>query len=184
MMIIVSKQYLLPESIWSWFWSGFLTTLLTCSCPKSICSGSCTSPLRDTLEQSTNASLLGMGDAILASSSWQTTLEGPELPFNLAGDSHFGVLFLILRLFLLGMLTFEFLMSKHDSNSSWIQINTHTRVQWLTKERNQKVGNSIPGQYVTQTWDAWCLSPLWKANSKHSSTLLDGNLTKNQQGIS
>ena len=44
--------------------------------------------------------------------------------------------------------------------SSWIQISTHARAPWFTKERNQKVGNSIPGQYVTQTWDAWCLSTM------------------------
>ena len=50
--------------------------------------------MRDALEQSTNASLLGMGDAALALSSWLSTLEGPELPFSQAGDSHFEVLLL------------------------------------------------------------------------------------------
>ena len=45
------------------------------------------SPMRDALEQSTDASLLGMGDAALASSSWLSASDGPELPFDQAGDS-------------------------------------------------------------------------------------------------
>ena len=48
--------------------------------------------MRDTLEQSTDASLLGMGDEALALSSWLSTLEGPELLLDWAGDSYFGVL--------------------------------------------------------------------------------------------
>ena len=82
--IVASKQYLLPESIL--FWSGLLTISLTCSCPLSMWSGSCMSPMRDALEQSTDASLLGMGDTALALSSWLSALDGPELLFNLAGD--------------------------------------------------------------------------------------------------
>ena len=70
-------------------------------------------------------------------------------------SSGFGLLlwspFFTSMIFLLGILVFKFSMSKHYSNSSGIQINTHTRVQWLIKKRDQKVGNSIPGQYVTQT---------------------------------
>ena len=58
------------------------------------------------------------------------------LNFCLAGDSCFRVLFLLL---LLGILAFEFSMSKHDSNSSWIQINTYKSAK-AYKGRNQKVG--------------------------------------------
>ena len=54
------------------------------------------SPMRDNLEWSSDASLLGMGDAALALSSWLSASEGPELPFDWAGDSHFGVLLLAL----------------------------------------------------------------------------------------
>ena len=50
--------------------------------------------MRDASEQSTDASLLGMGEVALASSSWLSALEGPELPFDQAGDSHFRVLLL------------------------------------------------------------------------------------------
>ena len=49
-----------------------------------------------TLEQSTNSSLLCMGDAALVSSSWLSTSDGPEHPFDQAADSHFGVLLLSL----------------------------------------------------------------------------------------
>ena len=59
------------------------------SCTKPMCSGSCISPLRDTSEWSTHAYLLGTGNAVLASSSWQSASEGPELPFYAAEDSHF-----------------------------------------------------------------------------------------------
>ena len=74
--------------------------------------------MRDTSEQSTDASLLGTGDVALALNPLWSTSEDPELPFDTAGDSHFRALFLLLQLFLLGMLAFELLMSKHDSNSS------------------------------------------------------------------
>ena len=50
-----------------------------------------------------------MGDAVPALISQQSTLEGPELMFDLAEDSHFGVPFILLQLLLLGILAFEFL---------------------------------------------------------------------------
>ena len=75
------------------------------------------SPMRDALERSYNASLLDMGDVALASSSWLSALDGPELPFDQAGDSHFGVLLLPLQLFLLGILAFELLMPKSQQYS-------------------------------------------------------------------
>ena len=160
---VVSKQYLLPKSILSWFWSGLLTISLTCSCSWSMCSRLCTSPIRDASEQSTNASLLGMGDAALVSSSWLSTSEGPELPFNWARDSLFGVFLLPLQLFLLSMLVFKLMMSKQQQYSSWIQLNTHLHeCNGSQKKNNQKVGNLIPSQCYP-AWDAWCLSPLWKA---------------------
>ena len=109
---VVSKQWFLPKSILLWFWSGFLTMSLTCSCVWSMHSRSCMSPMRDTLEWSTDASLLGKGDVVLASSSWQSTSEGPGLPFDWVGDSCFEVLLLLMLLFLLGILAFKLLVSK------------------------------------------------------------------------
>ena len=70
------------------------------------------------LDWSTDASLLGMGDAALALSSWLSTLEGPELLFDWARDSLFGVFLLPLRLFLLGLLAFKLIMSKLQQYSS------------------------------------------------------------------
>ena len=143
--MMVSKQYLLPESILSWFWSGLLTISLTCSCSWLMCSRLCMSPIRDALEWSTDASLLGMGDAALASSSWLFASEGPELSFDWAKDSLFGVLLLLLWLFLLGILAFKLMMSKQWQYSSWIQLNTCLhKCNGLQKKNNQKVGNSIP----------------------------------------
>ena len=68
--------------------------------------------MRDASEWSTDTSLLGTGDATLASCSWLSASGGPELQFNQAEDSHFGVILLALQLFLLGILAFELLMSK------------------------------------------------------------------------
>ena len=45
------------------------------------------SPMRDTYEQSTDASLLGMGDAVLALCPWLSASEGPELLFDWVRDS-------------------------------------------------------------------------------------------------
>ena len=52
------------------------------------------------------------------------------------------------------------------------------------KKENQKVGNLIPGQYVTQL-GTLCASPhCGRQTPKHSSILLDGNSTQNQQWVS
>ena len=45
------------------------------------------SPMRGASEWSTDASLLSIGDVALALSSQLSTSEGPELPFDWAGDS-------------------------------------------------------------------------------------------------
>ena len=76
------------------------------------------SPMRDASKWSTDASLLSMGEAALASSSWLSTSEGLELPFDWVRDSFLGVLLLPLQLFLLGILAFELMMSKQQQHSS------------------------------------------------------------------
>ena len=94
--------------------------------------------MRDALEQSTDASLLGMGDAALALSSWLSTSEGPELPFNWAGDSHFGVLLLPMTLSV-GHVSIQ---ASDVRIATVLYLNstkhTYTGVQWLTKERKPK----------------------------------------------
>ena len=182
---VVRKQYLLPKSILSWFWSGLLTISLTCSCSWLTCSRLCMSPIRDALESSTNASLLGMGDVALALSSSLSASEGPELLFDWATDSLFRVLLLPLWLFLLGMLAFKLMISKLQQYSSWIQLNTclHKR-NGSQKKNNQKVGNLIPSQYVTQLGMLGASPHHGRQSSERSFVLLDEISTHNQQRVS
>ena len=65
---------------------------LTCSCSSFTFYRLYTSPMRDASRWSTDASLLSMGEAALASSSWLSTLEGLQLPFNCIRASLLGVL--------------------------------------------------------------------------------------------
>ena len=57
-------------------------------------------------------------------------------------------------------------------------------MQWLTKKEDQKAGNLIPSQYVTQLGILGASPHHERQTQKHSSILLDGNLTQNQQRVS
>ena len=132
---VISKQYLLSESILSWFWSIILTVSLASSCSWSTSFRLCTSWIRDALDRSIDASLLGMGEVALALSSWLSALEGPELPFDQTWNSLFGVFLLPLWLFLLGMLAFKLMISNSQQYSNWIQLNTHIYTSAMAHKR-------------------------------------------------
>ena len=90
-----------------------------------VCSGSCTSPSEGASEWSTDATRLGMGEAALALRSWQSTLENPELQFNPVGDPPLWSPPFVFLTLSVGHISVQVLTSKHDSNSSWIQLNTY-----------------------------------------------------------